>query len=172
MGSIKIPKNLSKESRNDIVISALKKEYESRINENLGILIMIIDAKVELTGTTISDNGELFQTVQFDALTFYPKLLEIVRGEIVEITDFGAFVRIGPIDALLHLSQILDEYLKTHVRDGIIYATPSGKSLKRGDMIRSRITSVSSLDSDGSITHKIGLTCRQPFLGADEWFVK
>ena len=172
VGSIKIPQNLSEEFWNDELISVLKKEYESRINADLGIVIMIIDDTVKSTATTISDNGELFQTVQFDALTFYPKLLEIVRGEIVEITDFGAFVRIGPIDALLHLSQILDDYLKTDVREGIIYATQTGKSLKLGARIRSRITTISSLDSNGSIANKIGLTCRQPFLGADEWFAK
>lgn len=42
--------------------SALIEEDESRINADLGILIMIIDAKAELTETTILDNGELFQT--------------------------------------------------------------------------------------------------------------
>jgi len=49
-------------------------------------------------------------------LTFYPKLQEIVQGEIVDITDFGAFVRIGPTDALLHLSQVMDDYLKSDVK--------------------------------------------------------
>ena len=169
---MKIAKNLPEEFWNKGLISALKKEYESRINADLGIVIMIIDNTVKPKETTISDDGQLFQAVQFDSITFYPKLLEIVRGEIVEITDFGAFVRIGPIDALLHLSQILDDYLKTDVREGVIYATQGGKSLKLGDEIRSRITSVSSLDSTGSIANKIGLSCRQPFLGADKWFAK
>jgi DNA-directed RNA polymerase subunit E' len=35
---------------------------------------------------------------------------EIVEGE-VEIVEFGAFVEIGPLDGLLHISQITDEYI-------------------------------------------------------------
>jgi DNA-directed RNA polymerase subunit E' len=40
----------------------------------------------------MSGDGSTHYKVQFDALTFYLKLLEIVRGQIVEITDFGAIV--------------------------------------------------------------------------------
>ena len=55
---------------------------------------------------------------------------EIVRGEIIDVTDFGAFVRIGPTDALLHLSQIMDDYLKSDPKSGIILANQSGRTLK------------------------------------------
>jgi DNA-directed RNA polymerase subunit E' len=105
--------------------------------------------------------------VSFKALTFYPKMQEIVEGEIVEITDFGAFVRIGPTDALLHLSQITDDYLKSDVKQGVIVANQSAKSLKIGSKLRARVTAISL--GKGSAMGKIGITCRQPFLGALEW---
>jgi DNA-directed RNA polymerase subunit E' len=94
-------------------------------------------------------------------------LQEIVEGEIVEITEFGAFVRIGPTDALLHLSQILDNYLKSDLKAGMIIATQSAKTLKINSKIRARITAVSL--GKGAAMGKIGITCRQPFLGAEEW---
>ena len=47
--------------------------------------------------------------------------MKLSEGEVVEITDFGVFVRIGPTDALLHLSQITDDYLKSDVKQGVIY---------------------------------------------------
>jgi DNA-directed RNA polymerase subunit E' len=100
-------------------------------------------------------------------LTYFPVLQEIVDGEIVEITDFGAFVRIGPTDALLHLSQITDDYLKSDVKQGVIIANQTARSLKIGSRIRSRITAVSL--GKGAAMGKIGITCRQPFLGAIEW---
>ena len=79
---------------------------------------------------------EHFHKVEFDALTFYPKLQEIVfNGEIVDITDFGAFVRIGPTDALLHLSQVMDDYLKSDVKSGMILANQSGRTLKVGSTL-------------------------------------
>jgi DNA-directed RNA polymerase subunit E' len=100
-------------------------------------------------------------------LTFFPKIQEIVEGEIIEITDFGAFVRIGPTDALLHLSQITDDYLKSDIKQGLIIANQSSKSLRIGSKMRARITAVSL--GKGSSMGKIGITCRQPFLGSFEW---
>jgi len=148
-------------------VNILKEKYESMINADLGYIIMIMDAKVEATGKMLPGDGGTFHKVEFDALTFYPKLQEIVQGEIVDITDFGAFVRIGPTDALLHLSQVMDDYLKSDVKSGMIIANQTGRTLKVGSAIRARITAV-SLGKAASMG-KIGITCRQPFLGADEW---
>lgn len=137
------------------------------INADLGYIIMILDAKVDEMGKMIAGDGGTFHRVQFEALTFYPKLQEIVQGEIVDITDFGAFVRIGPTDALLHLSQVMDDYLKSDVKSGMILANQSGRTLKVGSTLRARITAVSL--GKAAAMGKIGITCRQPFLGADEW---
>jgi DNA-directed RNA polymerase subunit E' len=100
-------------------------------------------------------------------MTFFPKVQEIVEGEVVEITDFGAFIRIGPTDALLHLSQITDDYLSSDVKQGMILASQSKRVLKVGSKVRVRITAVSL--PRGAALGKIGVTCRQPFLGAWEW---
>jgi len=131
---------------------------------------MILDAKVEEMGKMVAGDGGTFHKVEFDALTFYPKLQEIVQGEIVDITDFGAFVRIGPTDALLHLSQVMDDYLKSDVKSGMILANQSGRTLKVGSTLRARITAVSL--GKAATMGKIGITCRQPFLGANEWITE
>ena len=122
--------------------------------------------KVEKMGKVIAGDGGTYHRVEFTALTFSPKLQEIVRGEIVVITDFGAFVRIGATDALLHLSQIMDDYLKSDVKSGMILANQSGRTMKIGTTLRARITAVSI---GKTAAMKVGITCRQPFLGADEW---
>ena len=128
---------------------------------------MIMGAKVEPLGKMIPGDGGSFHRVEFQALTFYPKLQEIVNGELVDITDFGAFVRIGPTDALLHLSQVMDDYLKSDVASGVILANQSGRTLKVGSTIRARITAVSL--GKAATMGKIGITCRQPFLGTPDW---
>ena len=61
----------------------------------------------------------------------------------------------------------MDDYLKSDVASGMIVANQSGKTLKVGSTIRARITAV-SLGKAASMG-KIGITCRQPFLGADDW---
>src|SRR6188474_429633 len=164
---VRIPPSMMKKSLNETTMEILKEKYESMINPELGYVIMIIDAKTNRVGKLVSVDGATFHKVSFRALTFYPKLQEIVEGEIVEITDFGAFVRIGPTDALLHLSQITDDYLKSDVKQGVIVANQSARSLKIGSKIRARVTAVSL--GKGTAMGKIGITCRQPFLGAVEW---
>jgi len=167
---VRIPPSLFGSALKKAAINILKSKYESMINADLGYIIMIMDAKVESMGKMIAGDGGTYHKVEFDALTFYPKLQEIVQGELVDITDFGAFVRIGPTDALLHLSQVMDDYLKSDVQAGIILANQSGRTLKVGSTIRTRITAV-SLGKAASMG-KIGITCRQPFLGADEWIAE
>ncbi len=167
---VRIPPSLFGSTLKKAVINILKSKYESMINADLGYIIMIMDAKVESMGKMIAGDGGTYHKVEFNALTFYPKLQEIVQGELVDITDFGAFVRIGPTDALLHLSQVMDDYLKSDVQAGLILANQSGRTLKVGSTIRTRITAV-SLGKAASMG-KIGITCRQPFLGADEWIAE
>ena len=167
---VRIPPSLFGTMLKKASMNILKEKYESMINPDLGYIIMILDVKVQGIGKMVPGDGGTFHKVEFDALTFYPKLQEIVQGEIVDITDFGAFVRIGPTDALLHLSQVMDDYLKSDVKSGMILANQSGRTLKVGSTLRARITAVSL--GKASTMGKIGITCRQPFLGADEWIAE
>jgi DNA-directed RNA polymerase subunit E' len=61
----------------------------------------------------------------------------------------------------------MDDYLKSNIASGLILANQSGRTLKIGSTIRTRITAVSL--GKASTMGKIGITCRQPFLGAEEW---
>ncbi|HEY7571019.1 MAG TPA: DNA-directed RNA polymerase [Nitrososphaeraceae archaeon] len=164
---VRIPPNRLTSSLKNTAMAILKEKYESMISPELGYVIMIIDASANAVGKLVAGDGSTYHKVQFKALTFFPKLQEVVEGEIVEITDFGAFVRVGPTDALLHLSQITDDYLKSDVKQGVIIANQSAKSLKIGSKIRARVTAISL--GKGTGMGKIGITCRQPFLGSNEW---
>ena len=164
---VRIPPNKLTNSLKNTAIGILKEKYESMISPELGYVVMIIDATANSVGKLVAGDGATYHRVNFEALTFYPKLQEVVEGEVVEITDFGAFVRIGPTDALLHLSQITDDYLKSDVKRGVIIANQSAKTLRIGSRIRARVTAVSL--GKGAAMGKIGITCRQPFLGSMEW---
>ena len=167
---VRIPPNRLTNSLKNTAIGILKEKYESMISPDIGYIIMIIDATANSIGKLVAGDGATYHRVNFKALTFFPKLQEVVEGEVVEITDFGAFVRIGPTDALLHLSQITDDYLRSDVKQGVIIANQSAKSLRIGSRIRARVTAVSL--GKGAAMGKIGITCRQPFLGANEWIMQ
>ena len=164
--SVLIPNHLLSAPLKETIIQILKEKYESMINSELGYVIMIIDVEVDQNNKINSSEGTTYNGVDFRLLTFYPRLLEIIEGEVVEITDFGCFVRIGPIDALLHLSQIADEFVRADVKGGMIVAE-GGKKIKLASRLRARITSISNPEKFGM--GKIGLSCRGFFLGPREW---
>lgn len=127
----------------------------------------MIDVKVNPVGKIIPGDGAAYHKVTFSLLTFYPKIQEVVEGEVVEIADFGAFVRVGPIDALLHVSQLMDDFISYDEKQGVLLGKETKRKLTSGDQVRVRITAV-SLGRAGS-SGKIGVTARQPFLGKLDW---
>ncbi len=145
----------------------VKAKYEGIVSEELGYVIAVANVKVSPTGKIIPGDGATYHKVSFSLLTFYPKIQEVVEGEVVEIADFGAFVRIGPIDALLHVSQLMDDFISYDEKQGVLLGKETKRKLMSGDQVRVRITAV-SLGRAGS-SGKIGVTARQPFLGKLEW---
>jgi len=145
----------------------VKSKYEGNIDEELGYVIAVTSVKVSPTGKIIPGDGATYHKVAFSLLTFLPKIQEIIEGEVVEIADFGAFVRIGPIDALLHVSQLMDDFISYDEKQGVLLGKETKRRLMSGDQVRVRITAV-SLGRAGS-SGKIGVTTRQPFLGKIEW---
>ena len=86
---VRIPPSMFGTTLKKAAINILKEKYESMVSSNLGYIIMIMDAKVEEMGRMVAGDGGTFHRVEFEALTFYPKMQEIVRGEIIDVTDFG-----------------------------------------------------------------------------------
>lgn len=145
----------------------LRVKYEGMVDDELGYVVAVTNIKVNPTGKIIPGDGATYHKVSFSLLTFYPKIQEIVEGEVVEIADFGAFIRVGPIDALLHVSQLMDDFISYDERQGVLLGKESRRKLSSGDHVRARITAVSLARGGGS--GKIGVTARQPFLGKIEW---
>ncbi|MDG6898117.1 MAG: DNA-directed RNA polymerase, partial [Nitrososphaerota archaeon] len=140
---VRVPPDKFGSPLEQVALELLKLKYESTISPEYGYLILVTKVDVDKVGKIIAGDGATYHKVRFEVLTFFPLKQELVEGEVVEVTDFGAFVRIGPADALLHLSQITDDYLTSDVKSGIITASQSKRSLKVGSKVRVRITAVS-----------------------------
>ncbi len=145
----------------------VKAKYEGVVDEELGYVIAVSKVEVSPIGKIIPGDGATYHKVNFSLLAFYPVIQEVVEGDVVEIADFGAFVRIGPVDALLHVSQLMDDFISYDEKQGVLLGKESKRKLASGDPVRVRITAV-SLGRAGS-SGKIGVTARQPFLGKLEW---
>ncbi len=165
--TIRIPPEKFSEPLKQAGHEQLRMRYEGMVDDELGYVVAVTNIKVSPTGKIIPGDGATYHKVSFSLLIFYPKIQEIVEGEIVEIADFGAFVRIGPIDALLHVSQLMNDFISYDERQGVLMGKETRRKLSSGDHVRTRVTAVSLPRGGGS--GKIGVTARQPFLGKLEW---
>ncbi|MCJ2513620.1 MAG: DNA-directed RNA polymerase [Candidatus Thermoplasmatota archaeon] len=159
------------EDLDEVIKNSVQKTFEGTVRKDYGIIVAAQNIQPIGDGIVIHGDGAMYQKVAFDALTFMPNLQEVVNGVVCEIVEFGAFCHIGPIDALIHMSQIMNDYVQVDSENEIITGKEKKKTLRVGDSIRARIVSV-SLNELSARESKIGLTMRQPALGAHEWIYK
>jgi len=140
--------------------------YEGMINDRLGVGLAVISVDEIGEGKIRPADPHIYYPVVFKLLAFKPELHEVVVGEAVDNTEFGAFIRIGPIDGLVHISQIMDDFVSYDEKNSMYAGRKTRKTLKEGDAVRARVISVSL---GKKVQNKVGLTMRQPGLGALAW---
>jgi DNA-directed RNA polymerase subunit E' len=89
-------------------------------------------------------------------------------GKIKDIADFGAFLTLGPIDGMIHISQTMDDFV-SFSKEKSLSGRDTKQNLRMGDHCRARVIAVSFKDVTNP---KIGLTMRQAGLGKLEWIEK
>jgi DNA-directed RNA polymerase subunit E' len=165
-GKIEIPPFLFYQDKTTSARIILSEDYEGVITREYGFIIAVVDVISVSSGQIIPGNANTFHGVKFTILTFKPTVSEIVEGSVVEIVDFGAFIRLGPLDGLVHVSQICDDYISYEQVGNRFIGKETGKILEVNDTIRAKVIAVSL---GGGRSGKLGLSMRSPFLGKEEW---
>ena len=149
----------------DAVLKSVKLKYDGLTTAELGFVIDVINVKNIGEGVIIPGDGASYYATTFEIITFKPELQEVIVGRIKDIADFGAFLTMGPMDGMIHISQTMDDFV-SFAKDKVLTGRDSKKVLKVGDLCRARVIAVSFKD----ITNPtIGLTMRQQGLGKLEW---
>jgi len=142
--------------------------FEGRMTYDNSLIVLVTEIELNGSGRIVHGDGGVYQHVGFKALTFKPELHEIVQGTVCEILKFGAFIRFGPLDGLLHISQIMDDRIDVDLTNERLVGKESKRELRVGDSVRARIVAV-SINERNPRESKIGLTMRQPGLGKIDW---
>ncbi|ARS89025.1 DNA-directed RNA polymerase [Natrarchaeobaculum aegyptiacum] len=152
----------------DLVKKLLQDKLEGRMDEEVGSVVSVTEVHDIGEGTVLPNRPGVYYEADFDAVTFDPHMQEVVDGTVVEVVEFGAFVGIGPVDGLLHVSQISDEYLAFDGENQQLSSNESDRALGVEDAVRARIVT-KSIDERNPRDSKIGLTAKQPGLGKHGW---
>jgi DNA-directed RNA polymerase subunit E' len=165
---IRIPPQRLEEDLEQVIGETIRDKLEGRIDKALGSIVAVLDIVDVGEGHILIGDGAVYYEVTFDAIAYRPELQEIVEGVVVEIVAFGAFVSVGPVDCLVHVSQVADEFMSYDEKNARLVSKETSKSLSEGDRVRARIVAV-SLNEHNPRESKIGLTMRQMGLGKLEW---
>ncbi len=164
---VRLPPNLFSMKIEDGLTHVLREKYERRIDKESGVILAVWNTKVEGGGIVIAGDGGAYYDVSFDVLAYMPQINEVVETEVTEIVEFGAFVGLGPVEGLIHLSQIANDFLTFNKKVPNFTGKESKKALGKADMVLAKISTV-SMKPVLSET-KIGLTMRPEGLGKTEW---
>lgn len=165
-GIVRIPPDYFGQPIDDVALQILRQEYQEKVLKDIGLVLGVLDAKANEEGYIIFGDGATYHEVEFNMLVYAPMMHEIVEGEVNQVDNYGIYVNIGPVDGLVHISQITDDNLKFDQNRGILIGERSKKVIQKGDRVRARIISISV---GGSRMPRIALTMKQPFLGKLEW---
>ena len=151
--------------------SAVKESLEDRwgglINKDLGVILSVVDVGNIGEGKILPGDGAIYYPVDFKLLVYTPELHELITGYVIDVTEFGVFVRMGPVDGMVHVSQIMDDFVSYDPKGAVFVGRESKNTVKEKDVLKARIISVSMEKQ-----YKIGLTTRQAGLGVLGWIDK
>lgn len=148
----------------EAVLEQLNTSYSDYYNKELGRVVSVIEVLEIGEGVIIPGDGAAYYKSTFKLLTWKPEMQELVYGKILEITNFGAFMDMGVMKGMIHISQTMDDYV-SFSDAGSLSGKASGRNLKEGDLCLARVVAISHKGDEP----KIGLTMRQPGLGKLDW---
>ncbi|HVA83165.1 MAG: DNA-directed RNA polymerase [Candidatus Micrarchaeota archaeon] len=151
----------------DAAAQVLRNKYERVIDKDLGVVLAVFNVRDISDGFILPGDPNTHHDVTFDVLTFTLEVEEVVIGEVSELVEFGSFVRIGPLDGLVHLSQITSDFINFDRKTGVFTSRNTGKTLKKGDVVYAKVSTISIKSSVKD--SKIALTMRPEGLGKPEW---
>jgi DNA-directed RNA polymerase subunit E' len=148
----------------DAVAKQLQETYADYHDREIGEVIGVISVLEVGDGVIIPGDGAAYYNSRFKLIVWKPELQELTFGIVEEITNFGAFMNMGVMKGMIHISQTMDDYVSFSTTSTLL-GKDSKKVLKKGDSCLARIVALSYKGDQP----KIGLTMRQPGLGKLEW---
>ncbi|MFH1752371.1 MAG: DNA-directed RNA polymerase [archaeon] len=166
-GTIRVPPKHFNEDLEETIKKLVQEEYEGIMDVELGVSLAVLNAQPLGEGKIVPGDGAAYYDTEFEVLTYKPLLHEVVEGNVTEITEFGAFIRAGPVEGLIHVSQVMDDFINYNPKLSAFTGRESKQKLAVEDVVKARVVSTSLKNTIAD--SKVGFTMRQEGLGKKEW---
>lgn len=165
--TVRVPPSNFGNNLKETIMKVAQENYEGVMDQDMGVVVSVISIDDIREGKIIPGDGSAYYDTDLSLLLYKPEMHEVVYGLVSEITEFGAFIKIGPIEGLVHVSQIMDDYINYDPKMPGFSGKETNKKLQANDSVLARIVSISMKGNVPS--SKIGLTMRQLGFGKEEW---
>lgn len=165
--SVSVPPKYIGEDVEKATTEILRTKYERTLDKEVGIVLVVYNLRNISDGYILPADPNIHHDVTFDVLTFKLDVDEVVLGEVSELADFGLFVRLGPIDGLVHLSQITSDFISFDRKAGVFSSKNTKRTVKKGDTVYAKVSTISIRNTIQDA--KIALTMRPEGFGKPEW---
>ncbi|MDO8628438.1 MAG: DNA-directed RNA polymerase [Nanoarchaeota archaeon] len=162
---VRVPPSKFGQDTKKSIMESIRERFDGAVTKELGAVLGVTDVSSIGEGIIIPGDGATYFDTTFKLLAFKPEMQEMALGKITDITDFGAFIDLGALDGMIHISQTMDDFV-SFSKSNVLTGKESKRSLKVGDKCRARIIAVSYKEAGNP---KLGLTMRQSRLGNIAW---
>jgi DNA-directed RNA polymerase subunit E' len=165
--SVSVPPKHIGEDISKATTEILRSKYERTLDKEMGVVLVVHSVRDISDGYILPADPNIHHDVTFDVLTFKLDVDEVVLGEVSELADFGLFVRLGPMDGLVHLSQITSDFITFDRKAGVFVSKNTKRTVRKGDTVYAKVSTISVRNTIQDA--KIALTMRPEGFGKPEW---
>ncbi len=126
----------------ELLLKTLRQSLEGVVLEDIGLVVAVISCRVKGEGLIPPRSPDIFFNTEIELVCFRPLEGEILEGEIVNVTETGAFVNIGSLDGFWPRNRISNKRLRFNVKRGTLEDRDSEVVVKRKDKVRVEVNTV------------------------------
>ena len=121
--TIRIPAEYMRKgaSLNDHIDRLSMTAFEGRFDEENRFILVTSNHEPLIVDESFTVMEQSTRKPRFDAVLFCMDDYEVVEGAVSEVNEFGAFVRIGINEALLHKSQIMEDQVEGQMLGPVLF---------------------------------------------------
>ena len=154
------------DKKEEVILNKLREKYEGKIDKGLGVIISINEIEhIESDYIEIGEPYIKYKT-HFKVISFKPEINEIIENRIKSVVNFGVFIDVGPIEGLIHISQLGEDTFSLDKKSNAFVGKNTKITYKKGDKVRAKIATISL--KNNVLESKISLTMRGLILGKIE----
>lgn len=131
-----------KKDANELLLKALRETLEGQVLTDVGLVVAVISCNIRGEGRIPPRSPEIYFRTNIRLIAFKPIPNEVVEGEIVNVTETGAFVNLGSLDGFWPRNRISNRRMEFNARKGTLEDREEEIVIRRKEKARIKVNNV------------------------------